>query len=336
MTAPTVTDVVGRAVSPVDGPVRVLPAEPGDGSLTMRVAFTVAPEETVLPGHYPGFPIFPGVCLVEVVHLGALATAGSLPAADAPADGRLELRQIESTRFTGPVFPGDSLTAVLDWKRDESGWRCRAKVRSQRGDAASVRLRFAAPAADPDPAPDPAPASAPTEQPTDPPSAVVADQAEIRGRLPHRFPMLLVDRVLSVEPERSLVANKAVSCNEPWYAAGPTGHGDTASAAAAFGYPGTLLVESWCQSAGVLATWESPNPDVLEGDVMLFGGMSGVEFHHPVLPGQVLEHRVRQERRVGETVMFEGESLVDGRTVMTVGRITMAFRPARVLRPETS
>ncbi|MBB1246696.1 beta-hydroxyacyl-ACP dehydratase [Streptomyces durbertensis] len=165
----------------------------------------------------------------------------------------------------------------------------------------------------------------------------MADQTEIRGRLPHRFPMLLVDRVLSVEPERSLVAHKAVSCNEPWYGAGSSGRAaDPAADATAFGYPGTLLVESWCQSAGVLATWESPNPDVLEGDVMLFGGMSGVEFHHPVLPGQVLEHRVRQERRVGETVMFEGESLVGGRTVMSVGRITMAFRPARVLRPETS
>lgn len=95
-------------------------------------------------------------------------------------------------------------------------------------------------------------------------------------------------------------------------------------------------MESWCQSAGVLATWEEPNPDVLAGRVMLFGGMTGVEFHRTVLPGDVLEHRVRVERRVDDTVMFEGESLVGGETVMTVGRIVMAFRPAEVLRPEAS
>ncbi|MGY0070581.1 3-hydroxyacyl-ACP dehydratase FabZ family protein [Streptomyces sp. QTS137] len=156
-------------------------------------------------------------------------------------------------------------------------------------------------------------------------------QTEIRGRLPHRYPMLLVDRVTQVEPGHSLTALKAVTCNEPWYAnLGP----DTPEEG--FGYPKSLMVESWCQSAGLLATWDAPNPDVLTGQVMLFGGMTGVEFHRTVLPGDVMEHRVLAGRRVDDTVMFEGESLVDGKTVMTVGRIVMAFRPADVLRPEAS
>ena len=66
------------------------------------------------------------------------------------------------------VLDGDALTAVLDWKRDDAGWRSRAKVRSQRGDAASVRLRYTPPTAEPDTPPDPSHASA-TTGPTDPP-----------------------------------------------------------------------------------------------------------------------------------------------------------------------
>jgi 3-hydroxyacyl-[acyl-carrier-protein] dehydratase len=156
----------------------------------------------------------------------------------------------------------------------------------------------------------------------------VIGQRDIRARLPHRFPMLLVDRVVDVVPGERLTALKAVTCNEPWYERlGPD------SAEEDFAYPASLLVESWCQSAGVLATWDDPNPDVLDGQVMLFGSMSGVEFHRPVLPGEVLEHRVVLDRRVGDTVLFEGESRCAGAPVMTVGRIVMAFRPAEALRP---
>ncbi|MBM7054384.1 3-hydroxyacyl-ACP dehydratase FabZ family protein [Streptomyces durocortorensis] len=153
-------------------------------------------------------------------------------------------------------------------------------------------------------------------------------QRDIRARLPHRFPMLLVDRVVDIAPGERLTALKAVTCNEPWYEKlGP----DTPEED--FAYPTSLLVESWCQSAGVLATWDEPNPDVLDGRVMLFGSMTGVEFHRPVLPGEVLEHRVRLDRRVDDTVLFEGDCRSGGETVMTVGRIVMAFRPAEALRP---
>ncbi len=156
-------------------------------------------------------------------------------------------------------------------------------------------------------------------------------QAGIRGRLPHRHPMLLVDRVTSIEPGVQLNAVKAVSCNEPWYAElGPS------TPEEGFGYPKTLLVESWCQAAGVLATWDDPNPDVLDGKVMLFGSMADVEFHRAVFPGDVLEHRVRVERQMEDTVMFTGESLVGEVPVMTVGRIVMTFRTADALLPTTS
>lgn len=161
------------------------------------------------------------------------------------------------------------------------------------------------------------------------PRAAVAAQAQIRARLPHRFPMLLVDRVTELVPGERLVALKAVTCNEPWYAELGPEHPESA-----FAYPATLLVESWCQSAGVLATWEAPNPDVLSGQVMLFGGMSGVVFHGPVLPGDVVEHRVALSRSLGDTLIFEGTSTVDGEPVLTVERVVMALRPATALRPD--
>lgn len=122
-----------RAASPLTGRVEVLPSD--DESAT-SVRFTVDAAETVLPGHYPGFPIFPGVCLVECAHLGALATVP-----DGAKDP--ELAAVESTRFTGPVFPGDRLDITMGWKATGDGqWQCRAKLTTGRGNAATVRLRY--------------------------------------------------------------------------------------------------------------------------------------------------------------------------------------------------
>ncbi|MDI5962457.1 hotdog domain-containing protein [Streptomyces sp. SL13] len=153
------------------------------------------------------------------------------------------------------------------------------------------------------------------------------DAAEIKRSLPHRYPMLLVDRVLELVPGESLVAIKAVTCNEPWYSAL-----DDAATVEGFGYPPTLLVESWGQAAGLLAL--RPGADTrTAGQVMLAGAMSGVEFLRPVHPGEVLEHRVRVVRAVSDAVIFEGESLVDGEVVMRLSHMVMAFRPGDRLRP---
>ncbi|MBB0245801.1 beta-hydroxyacyl-ACP dehydratase [Streptomyces alkaliphilus] len=141
----------------------------------------------------------------------------------------------------------------------------------------------------------------------------------VRAALPHRYPMLLVDRVTELGPD-AIRAIKAVTVNEPWYARlGPRATREDLA------YPDFLLIESWTQTAGLLA--KRLAGDGVEGQVMLFGSMSDVGFHRRVLPGDTVEHHVRLERAVNDTMIFEGGSRVDGEPVLTVGRVTVAFRP---------
>lgn len=115
--------------SPVAATVEVVRADAAEAT----VAVHIDASEPVLTGHYPGFPIFPGVCVIECVHRGSMATA--------PQTGT-ELAAVESSRFLGPVFPGDRLTVDITWRRMDDAWRSTAKVRSERGAVASVRLRY--------------------------------------------------------------------------------------------------------------------------------------------------------------------------------------------------
>ncbi|WP_447007146.1 3-hydroxyacyl-ACP dehydratase FabZ family protein [Saccharothrix isguenensis] len=152
------------------------------------------------------------------------------------------------------------------------------------------------------------------------------DADGIRAVLPHRPPMLLVDRVEECVDGVSIRAVRRVEAAEPWFAA--------SGAPVADAYPQALMLESWAQTAGVLVTKESPNPDVLSGTVMLFGSASGVEYHGRVTAGQVMEHHVTIGRVIGDSVVAGGKTVVDGETVMTVDQIIMMFQPASVLRPQ--
>jgi len=129
----TVAPVAELRGSPVAAPVEVVEA----GRQRSVTRCTVRADEPVLPGHYPGFPIFPGVCLVECAHQSARLTAPGGSAGAPP-----ELLGVESARFTGPVYPGDVLTIELDWRTGERGLRCRAKLRTGQGQVAQVRLRY--------------------------------------------------------------------------------------------------------------------------------------------------------------------------------------------------
>jgi 3-hydroxyacyl-[acyl-carrier-protein] dehydratase len=95
----------------------------------------VEPTEPVLAGHYPGFPILPGVYLVEHAHQVACGSP--------PEGADLVLTGVDSARFLAPVLPGDVVRVDLAWSAGPEGWGCRADVHTGRGPVASVRLRYA-------------------------------------------------------------------------------------------------------------------------------------------------------------------------------------------------
>ncbi|ROP41318.1 3-hydroxyacyl-ACP dehydratase FabZ family protein [Saccharothrix texasensis] len=104
-------------------PVEVLERS---GSTTVA-RMVVAPDDPVFAGHFPGFPIFPGVAVVEFAHRAATAL------------GTARLAAVESARFVRPTFPGATLTVRLTW--DDAGRRCAAVV-SDDGVVARIKLRY--------------------------------------------------------------------------------------------------------------------------------------------------------------------------------------------------
>ncbi|AKJ30088.1 3-hydroxyacyl-ACP dehydratase FabZ family protein [Caldimonas brevitalea] len=152
---------------------------------------------------------------------------------------------------------------------------------------------------------------------------------DIPAVLPHRHPMLLVDEVLHLVEGQELTARKAIALDRPGYYVDLPENAGLAGCA----YPPALLLESWCQAAGILATAHQPSPDVRVGRVMLVTSVSHVRACGDVLPGDVIEHRVRVLRAFDEAMTFEGETVTgDGRRVLEVERVVMTMRPAASLR----
>jgi len=300
---------VTAAASPVRAEVAVVrPASPNGSAITSATRFVIAPDEQSFTGHYPGLPLFPGVCVVECAHRSSLATM--------PGAGAMRLAAVKTARFRTPVFPGDELTVQIDWSTEPAGWMCDAGIRNGRGEVARAALRYRN-----GPAAEPPVRSAPWPH-TPPAASTRITPAEIQRLMPHRYPMLLVDQVTAIVPGDRIVAVKAISYTDIWYGRPPVD-----ATAEQLAFPTVLLVESWLQAAGLLTTWDRPNPDPLAGEVMLLGGLTNIRFHHPVLPGDVVEHRVRLLRAHTDAMVFEGESLVGDTVTMTVERVSMALRP---------
>ncbi|MEV7791250.1 hypothetical protein [Streptomyces sp. NPDC087512] len=116
-------------------PVREPAHDEESGAWTAGFTVAITEQEPVFAGHYPDFPIFPGVCVMECVRRAAESVRP-------PQAGDLRLAAVESTRFTAAVHPGDELAVEVTWTPRAGGWRCTAKVATQRGKAASVRLRY--------------------------------------------------------------------------------------------------------------------------------------------------------------------------------------------------
>lgn len=152
----------------------------------------------------------------------------------------------------------------------------------------------------------------------------------VKSLISHRYPLLLVDRILEVEVGRSISTIKAVTCNEPWYQDVPEEAAD-----GSYSYPTALVIESWCQSAALLGAHKAPE-GTAEGDVVLFGGMSEVEVHGHAYPGDVVRHEVKLVQETAGATFFEGTSSVDGELLLTVGQAVTLVRPASSLEAAAS
>jgi 3-hydroxyacyl-[acyl-carrier-protein] dehydratase len=144
------------------------------------------------------------------------------------------------------------------------------------------------------------------------------DAAGIQRLLPHRPPMLLLDEVRAAVPGESVIAAKAVTAAEPCYQGLAAGADDA--------YPPTLLIESWCQAAALLALLDDPGPAPPGGRVPLFGGIAGLRLGRPVRPGDLLVHRARLSRLFPDAAVLTGGTECAGESVLDVERIVVAFR----------
>jgi 3-hydroxyacyl-[acyl-carrier-protein] dehydratase len=132
----------------------------------------------------------------------------------------------------------------------------------------------------------------------------VLDIARIMHAIPHRYPMLLIDRMVDVVPHLSAIGVKNVSANEPFFQGHFPGHPVM---------PGVLIIESMAQTAAVLVV-ESLGGDAA-GKVVYFMTIESAKFRRPVVPGDQLRIHVTRERRRGNVWKFSGVARVDGVSV---------------------
>ncbi len=124
------------------------------------------------------------------------------------------------------------------------------------------------------------------------------DVEQIKKLLPHRAPMLLVERLEEIVPFESAVGYKAVSINEPWFA----GHFPERAV-----MPGVLIVEAMAQTAG--ATVMHSLKEAAASSVY-FMSIESARFRKPVVPGQLLRMVVKKLRQRGPVWKFEGKAFV--------------------------
>jgi 3-hydroxyacyl-[acyl-carrier-protein] dehydratase len=133
-------------------------------------------------------------------------------------------------------------------------------------------------------------------------AACVMDIHAILESLPHRYPFLLVDRVLSVEPGKSIVALKNVTINEPFFPGHYPHHPVM---------PGVLIIEAMAQAAALLS-FQTMEKKLDEKNVYYFAGIDGARFKRPVSPGDQLIIKVELTRSMRGVFKFKAIVEVDG------------------------
>jgi 3-hydroxyacyl-[acyl-carrier-protein] dehydratase len=142
------------------------------------------------------------------------------------------------------------------------------------------------------------------------------DIRRVMAALPHRYPMLLVDRIESLDPEKGIVAIKAVTINEPFF----QGHFPGRPI-----MPGVLIVEALAQAAGVLAVEALGLAG--SGKLVYFMAIEGAKFRAPVEPGVLLKLEVEFVQKRASVCKFAGRATIDGKLAAEANFTAMIADP---------
>jgi len=130
------------------------------------------------------------------------------------------------------------------------------------------------------------------------------DIQKIMAFLPHRYPFILVDRIIEIVPEERIVGLKNVTMNEPFF----QGHFPGTPV-----MPGVLIIEAMAQTGGVLV-YASLSEEEREG-LIYFMGIDKARFRKPVVPGDQIVLEIAWTRRRGKVSKMFGKAMVDGKLV---------------------
>ena len=138
------------------------------------------------------------------------------------------------------------------------------------------------------------------------PVAMPVDVTRIQELLPHRYPFLLVDRVLELEPNQRILALKNVSINEPFFQGHFPGHPVM---------PGVLVLEALAQAGGLLTQLSASGVDAGDEKLFYLVKIDNARFSRMVVPGDQLMLEVKLKRVIRNMAMYECMASVDGKQV---------------------
>ena len=130
------------------------------------------------------------------------------------------------------------------------------------------------------------------------------DIKEIIKSIPHRYPLLLVDKVIAIEKNKSIVGVKNVTFNEPHFMGHFPDHPIM---------PGVLIVEAMAQTSAIMVVKFSDF--IPKEKLVYFMSINNVKFRHPVVPGDVLELHIEVVQNRGKVWKFKGTGIVEGKKV---------------------
>ncbi len=138
------------------------------------------------------------------------------------------------------------------------------------------------------------------------------DINRIMELLPHRYPFLMIDRMIDIVPGKSAIGVKNVSINEPFF----QGHFPAAPV-----FPGVLIIEAMAQTAAALVV--NTLGKAAEGKLVYFMAVDNCRFRKPVIPGDTMHVHVQSLRARGSVWKFHGDARVDGNLVAEADYMAM-------------